>query len=96
MSEEFTTTFWQDFTIADAFGNEAILYTFDQAFKDCKDDHHLLTDLVIALNHKMWQHDERWNENTSRLYEKLWRQAHNYALNNLKGTQLRYYLDMTD
>lgn len=96
MSEEFTTTFWQDFTIADAFGNEAIQHTYNRAFKEWKDNYKYLTSLVIVLNHKMWQHDERWNENTSRLYEKLWKQAHNYALNNLKGEELSYYLELTD
>jgi hypothetical protein len=94
--EEFTTTFWQDFTIADAFGNEAIQDTFDRAFGEWKNSYKYLTALVIVLNHKLWQHYERGNEKTSRLYDKLWRQSHDYALNHLKDEELSYYLELTD
>lgn len=36
---EMQTTFWQDFTIADAFGIDAIKDTFNRAFKEWKDNY---------------------------------------------------------
>lgn len=51
---EFSTTFWDDFSIADAFGVGAIKDTYNRAFKEWKSDYRYLTDLVIVLNHKCW------------------------------------------
>lgn len=94
---EFTTTFWSDFTIADAFGLAAVQDTFDRAFAEWKDDYRYLTDLVITLNHKIWQHWEMDNESLmAKLYNKLWSEADVYALNNLSGLELDYFLEKTD
>ena len=32
------TTFWQDFTIADQFGVDAVVDTYNRVFEDWKDD----------------------------------------------------------
>lgn len=96
METEFSTTFWSDFSIADAFGVKAIKDTYKRAFKEWKDDYKYLTDLVIVLNHKCWQHYEKGNTEYSQLYEKLYYEAHDYALDNLKGEELSYYLRVTD
>jgi hypothetical protein len=96
MEEEFSTTFWQDFTIADAFGEDAVKDTFDRAFEEWKSDYRYLTDLVIVLNHKLWEHYERGNEPLSRLYDSLWKKADGYAMDNLKDDELGYFLDQTD
>ena len=95
MSEKFTTTFWQDFSIADVFGKDAVQDTFNRAFEEWKRDYRYLTDLVMVLNHKIWQHYQK-NESLARLYDKLWREAADYAVKNLKDDELRYYLDVTD
>ena len=50
------TTFWIDFTIADKFGYFAVQDTYNRAFKEWKDNYIYLTELVIVLNHKVWQH----------------------------------------
>lgn len=49
------TTFWMDFSIADKFGIAAIKDTYDRAFKEWKTNHVYLTELVMVLNHKIWQ-----------------------------------------
>lgn len=96
MSEtEFTTTFWQDFSIADIFGKSAVQDTFNRAFKEWKKDYRYLTDLVIVLNHKIWQWYEK-NDDLARLYNDLWEKAANYAENHLKGAELIYYYHTTD
>ena len=89
-------TFWMDFTIADAFGVNAIKDTFKRAFNEWKGDYQMLTALVVTLNHKIWQHYEHHNDDIARLYDSLWRQAEDYALTNLKGDELDYYYQITD
>ena len=59
---EMQTTFWQDFSIADKFGISAIEDTYERAFKEWKDNYIYLTELVIVVNWKCWQHYENKNE----------------------------------
>ena len=93
--ENFSTTFWQDFTIADRFGIPAVKDTFRRAFGEWKRDYRYLTDLVIVLNHKIWEHYEK-NEPLARVYNDLWSKAQDYAVKNLKGEELDYYFEQTD
>lgn len=94
--KEFSTTFWSDFSIADAFGVNAIKDTYKRAFKEWKDHYKYLTDLVMVLNHKCWQHYEKGNTVYSILYEEFYYTTHEYALDHLKGEELSYYLRVTD
>ena len=95
MEEDFTT-FKMDFDIADKFGIDAIKDTYNRAFKEWKDNYKYFTFLVINLNHKIWEHYERHNDEYARLYDELWRGADTYAIEHLKGDELQYYLDITD
>lgn len=92
---ETKTTFWSDFTIADAFGIDAIKDTFNRAFKEWKSDYIYLTELVMVLNWKIWQH-YKTNELIARVYNDLWEKADAYACENLKGNELTYFYDTTD
>lgn len=96
MNEIVDNTFWMDFTIADAFGVNAIKDTFNRAFKEWKSDYKMLTALVITLNHKIWQHYEAENNKLASLYNELWEQADQYAYNTLKDEALEYFLEVTD
>ena len=89
------TTFWMDFSIADQFGYFAVQDTYNRAFKNWKYDYIYLTELVMVLNHKIWQYCDT-NTALAALYEKLWRQADNYACENLKGEELNYFYSTTD
>ena len=88
---ESITTFWSDFTIADAFGVDAVEDTFNRAFAEWKSDYKYLTELVLVLNHKMWEHQDE-NEDLGDLYYSLWFEADSYASDNLKDDELAYYL----
>lgn len=90
------TTFWDDFTIADHFGKGAIQDTYNRAFEAWKGDYKYLTELVMVLNHKIWQHYHANNMVYSKLYDKLWKKADSYAMNNLKDDELNYFLRVTD
>ena len=89
------STFYEDFSIADMFGIPAIKDTFKRAFEGWKDNYKMLTELVMALNWKIWEHYET-NENVARVYNDLWEKADNYAVNNLKGAELQYFYRTTD
>lgn len=96
MSEEnFSTTFRMDFTIADRFGIPAIRDTFNRAFAEWKSDYRYLTDLVITLNHKIWEHYET-RPSYAEVYNELWEKADAYACDNLKGDELSYFYRVTD
>ena len=90
-----TIGFWMDFSIADKFGINAIKDTYKRAFNEWKDNHVYLTELVMVLNHKIWQWYEK-NDAIARLYDALWKEADLWALENLKGEDLEYYYNVTD
>lgn len=90
------TTFYNDFSIADRFGLSAIQDTYNRAFSEWKSSYKYLTELVLVLNWKIWEHYDKENEDYSRMYDRLWRAAGEYALDNLQGEELEYYLQTTD
>ena len=92
---ELQTTFWNDFSIADRFGLSAIQDTFNRAFEEWKENYKYLTELVLVLNHKIWQYYETRSE-IAILYNTLWEQASQYAMEYLKDDELSYYYDVTD
>ena len=92
---EMKTTFWMDFSIADAFGVEAVKETYNRAFNGWKENHVYLTELVIVLDWKIWQHYEK-NEALAKAYNELWEQADEYACENLHGEEAEYFFKVTD
>jgi hypothetical protein len=89
------TTFWEDFSIADKYGIAGVKNTYRRAFNEWKDDYKFFTELTLVLNHKIWQHYEGDRE-LAALYDRLWREADEYAMNNFKGEELDYYYRITD
>jgi len=59
MDYEFKTTFWDDFSIADRFGENGIKDTYNRAFKHWKNDIVFITELVLVLNWKA----RYWSDN---------------------------------
>lgn len=93
---ECQTTFWQDFTIADKFGLEAVKDTYERAKEEWGDDRIYGTELSMVLNHKCWQHYNGGNAILSKLYSEFWDEFHDFVLDNWKGGDLQYYLRITD
>lgn len=89
------TTFWQDFSIADAFGIGAVKDAYNRAFDEWKSNAEYLAELALVLNRKIWQHYES-NEPLARVYDELWRAVDDYACTNLTGEDLAYYYRTTD
>ncbi len=99
MKEEYgyepITTFWMDFSIAERFGHDAIRNTYDRAMKEWHTNYKYLTELVLVLNHKIWQ-TYNTDEPTAKVYDELWRNAHEFACENLKDEELQYYYRTID
>ena len=87
---EIKTMFWEDFSIAERFVLSAIQDTFNR-----KEDYEFLTELVLVLNYKIWQYHEKRPE-FAELYNTLWEQTDQYAMENLKDEELSYFFDVTD
>lgn len=87
------TTFWTDFSLAEPFGQDAIVDTYNRAFDEWKNNVQYLTELVMILNWKIWQHA---NDELSDVYNELWKDADSYCCDNLKGDDLSYFLTTTD
>lgn len=93
---ECQTTFWEDFSIAEHFGEEAIRDTYKRAKAEWKYDRIYGTELSMVLNHKCWYWYEERNTKLSQLYAGLWEEWHNWVLENWRGEDLTYYLRVTD
>lgn len=149
---KFKTTFWNDFTIADKFGLDAVKDTFKRAFAEWRSNVIYLTEFVLVLNWKIYYFDggskqmkknadeaekqylqtlkevnssreklsanerakkadeiirleaekqkylrlSKYFEDLAVLYDKLWKEADEFACNNLKGKELRYFYNVTD
>lgn len=89
------TTFWQDFSIADAFGIPAIKDTYKRAFEAWKTNTEYVTELVMVLNWKCWQYAQK-NEAYCELYADLFYKAQGWCYDNLKGDDLTYFIRTTD
>ncbi len=93
---ECQTTFWRDFTIADKFGLEAVRDTYKRAKEEWGDDRIYGTELSMVLNYKCWQNYSLKNDALSKVYAELWSEFHDFVLDNWKGDDLQYYLQITD
>lgn len=90
------TTFYMDFSIADGFGVDAIVDTYNRSFDNWKSDVVYLTELVMVLNWKSWEHYGKGNDIYVQTYADLYEKCCAYAFDNLKGADLEYYIKTTD
>ena len=104
------TTFYTDFSIAEQFGEEAIRDTFDRALLEWGRNTEYVTELVMVLNWKSFEHHDRGllaeqrgddletNSQTDlcNLYIDLFEEADDWCMRNLKGDDLSYYIRTTD
>ena len=89
------TTFWEDFSIADAFGIRAIRDTYNRASIEWRNNLEYCTELVMVLNHKAWQWNNR-NPVISKLYVQLFERLYDWGVNHFKGEDLSYFLSTLD
>ena len=92
---KFESTFWEEFSIAENHGGDAVREHYDLVFPQWKDNIKFLTELVLVLNIKLFI----WfkvDDDLGLTYEELWKETDCYALETLKGDDLHYYLHTLD
>lgn len=95
VGKERKTTFYSDLSIAECFGVEGVCDTYERVMESWGDDLEYMCEWVIALNQKIWQHNET-NAGVAKVYDKLWKQADEYCMNHFKGDDLTAYLRYVD
>lgn len=92
------TTFYTDFGIAERFGEDAIRDTYERAVDEWKDDIEWLTEIVMVLNWKIWEHYHGGNDKLAMLYDELWRDSENEVHKRFDGNEkaMSYYWRTTD
>lgn len=90
------STFWQDFSIAEHYGQTGIMDTYNRAFDGWKHDYKMITELVMVLNWRCWRWWDLKNYEISKLYANLYAQLDEWCGKNLKGEEARYYYTVTD
>ena len=55
-----------------------------------------MTELVMVLNWKSWQHYDNGDYKLSEVYVELYEKARDYAYDNLKDEEYRYFVITTD
>lgn len=89
------TTFWEDFSIAERFGKDAIVDTAKRAFDEWKNNIEFLTELIMVINHKSWYWSKDWNDEYMTLYTQLYyeydNKAYEHINKNLSPEDLTYY-----
>ena len=100
MDYQYKTTFWTDFDLAEVFGEESIRSTAERAFEEWKDDIVYLTELVMVLNHKCWDYYYRGDDELSKLYEELYYDYDEKAMDYLqlcnRNDDITYYIRTLD
>lgn len=89
------TTFWDDFTIADSFGEDAIKDTFKRAFNEWKHNVEYVTELAMVMSWKSCSYFRK-NDELMVLYSNLYHEVDEWCMNNLHNSDLIYYIETTD
>lgn len=93
-----STTFTQDFMIAEAFGIPAIKDTYNRAFAGWKNCYKYLAELAMTLNHRIhhWYYKAGENDERTILYNDLWNRLMGWCRVNLKGEELNFFEAVLD
>lgn len=95
LNYKFESSFWEEFSIAENYGRDAVKEHYDLVFSQWKDNLKYLTELVLVLNIKIFI----WygvDDDLGQMYDQLWKETDGYALETLKGDDLHYYLSTLD
>ena len=100
MDYKYFTTFWSDFSIAERFGKTAIEDTAKRVYEEWKDDVEYLTELVMVINHKCWDHYRNGDNILSGLYGDMYYEYYDKAIDYLDKNgskdQVSYFIQTLD
>ena len=92
--------FWGEFDTVELCGPATIRGLAEAEFDRYKDDAVSLTDLVMVINHKSWNHHDMGNENLCALYAELYYKYYEKVINFLdnegREDDLTYFIRTLD
>lgn len=92
--------FWKAFDDAEETGNATIIAIASIMYQRWRDDIHELTDLVMVINHKSWDHYSKGNAAFQELYTDLYYEYYEKAINYLESKgrdeELTYFIRTLD
>lgn len=96
--DERKTTFYYDLSIAEVFDAESVIDTCQRSLKDFIYDEQYISELVLSVNWKSWEHQARGNEGWSKLYSELYYQIYDIVLDKYQDDEEKadyfwHYLD---
>ena len=94
--ENFTTTFKQDLLIAESFGTNAIKDTVRRSLKSFSKSPEYLASLSIELNSRLFDTYNKGQENLAIVYDEEWRKVNDFCFDNLKGDDLKLFIELID
>ena len=92
------TTFYADLSIAEYYGEANVKDTYNRVMKEWLDNIEYITEFVLCLNWKCWEHHDRDNHGLAVLYHDLYYKAVDEVMEHYKNDQkaLLYYYEITD
>ena len=92
--------FWQAFTEAEEDGEATVVTIASILYQRWRDDIEELTDLVMIINHKSWDHyrngNAKYQEVYTELYYKYYEKALDYLEKEGREDDLRYFIRTLD
>lgn len=92
------TTFYADLSIAEYYGEANVKDTYNRVMEEWLDNIEYITEFVLCLNWKCWEHHDRDNHGLAVLYHDLYYKAVDEVMEHYKNDQkaLLYYYEITD
>lgn len=97
------TTFYGDLSIAEWYGKESIIDTYNTVVESWFDNVKFFTEFVMCLNLKCWEHygdaeadDTNESQELSELYASLFYKAKDLVYDKWTGDDIDYFFDITD
>lgn len=92
------TTFYSDLSIAEVFGQKAIKDTYRRVIKKWMDNIEYITEFVMAVNIKAWEHHDRGNLELSKLYSTLYHDSYAKVAEHFEGNEeaISYFFNTID
>lgn len=92
------TTFYSDLSIAEWYGAKDVIDTYRRVMKEWLGNIEYITEFVLCLNWKCWEHHGKNNMAMSQIYSELYYKSVDEVLEHYKGNRkaLDYYYEVTD
>ena len=92
------TMFYSDLSIAEWYNEDSVKDTYKRVMKEWIGNIEYITEFILCLNWKCWEHHAKKNESLSLLYHDLYYEAADKVCEHYKNDKksLEYYYEILD